>query len=251
MACDGAHHGHGRGRSRDHPADDVTCILPDQNEVLTGRAPKGQGASPLRQQLPATDFDDRFYRLAIASGAGWSPRERVVMRPTDSFRYGYRLWLDHATAMPLKVQAAGDDGVVVEQLLFSDISLLNAFRIGGAAFRDDRQLHPAAFTAFGTSGQKATESSAWRVESLPPDSACGRFVPALGICEPRWSTRLFGRCRVRIGVHRSVSRRWSRVRPSRVGAANAWTTASGGYLVTAVAKSGATVEAIARSVAGA
>ncbi|MEO8445583.1 MAG: sigma-E factor regulatory protein RseB domain-containing protein, partial [Gammaproteobacteria bacterium] len=115
------------GREIIRRGNDLTCILPDQHAVMVeNRGKDGQAASPLRQQFPGDlHFDDRYYRLTIATGGKLVGRDTrvVTVQPTDSFRYGYRLWLDQATAMPLKVQIAGDDGVVVEQLLFSNINL--------------------------------------------------------------------------------------------------------------------------------
>lgn len=245
------------GREIIRRGDDVTCILPDQNEVLIGEgAEEAQGASPLRQQFAGdVDFDDRFYRLAIASGGRLVGRETrvVTVRPTDSFRYGYRLWLDHATAMPLKVQVAGDDGVVVEQLLFSDISLPE--RIPESAVQPSvtidsftRQRSPRSAPP----AQKATESSAWRVESLPPGFSL-RAVRSQrsGTAGAALEHLVYsdGVASVSVFIEAGVTPMEQGEGPSRVGAANAWTTVSGGYLVTAVGEVPVrTVEAIARSV---
>jgi sigma-E factor negative regulatory protein RseB len=43
------------------------------------------------------------------------------VKPRDQYRYGYRLWLDHETAMPLKSQLCDSNGKVIEQLLFSEL----------------------------------------------------------------------------------------------------------------------------------
>ena len=49
----------------------------------------------------------------------------IAIRPKDSFRYGYRISLDRATAMPLKTQLVDEQGSVLEQILFSEIMLPN------------------------------------------------------------------------------------------------------------------------------
>ncbi|MBM4220602.1 MAG: hypothetical protein FJ170_01495, partial [Gammaproteobacteria bacterium] len=97
------------GREIIRRGDEVTCIFPDQRTVIVGRRGSGgaDGTSPLRQQFPDdARFDDDHYRFAIASGGRLVGRSTwlVTVRPMDRYRYGYRLWLDRDTAMPLKVQ---------------------------------------------------------------------------------------------------------------------------------------------------
>jgi sigma-E factor negative regulatory protein RseB len=244
------------GREIIRRGDDVTCILPDQNEVLVGEGGGKQGASPLRQQFAGdVRFDDRLYRLAIASGGKLVGRDTrvVTVRPTDNFRYGYRLWLDHATAMPLKVQIAGDDGVVVEQLLFSDISLPE--RIPESAVQPSvtidtftRQAPPAT----AQSVPAATESQVWRVESLPPGftlRAVRSQRSGTGAAALEHLVYTDGVASVSVFIEGGVTPLEQGEGPSRVGAAHAWTTMTGGYLVTAVGEVPVrTVEAIARSV---
>ena len=245
------------GREIIRRGDDVTCILPDQKEVLVGEGAEGQqGASPLRQQFAGdVNFDDRYYRLAIASGGRLVGRDTrvVTVRPTDNYRYGYRLWLDHATAMPLKVQVSGDDGVVVEQLLFSDISLPE--RIPESAVQPSvtidsftRQHSPRSAPA----APAAAESSAWRVESLPPGFRL-RAVRSQrsGTAAAALDHLVYsdGVASVSVFIEAGVMPLEQGEGPSRIGAANAWTTMTGGYLVTAVGEVPVrTVETIARSV---
>lgn len=245
------------GREIIRRGDDVTCILPDQKEILVEEGAGEQpGASPLRQQFAGdVQFDDRYYRLAIASGGRLVGRDTrvVTVRPTDNYRYGYRLWLDHATAMPLKVQVAGDDGVVVEQLLFSDIKLPE--RIPASAVQPSmtidsftRQQSPRSDAP----AQATTDSSAWRVESLPPGFRL-RAVRSQrsGTAATPLEHLVYsdGVASVSVFIEAGVAPIEQGEGPSRVGAANAWTTMAGGYLVTAVGEVPVrTVETIARSV---
>ncbi|MBL8201951.1 MAG: MucB/RseB C-terminal domain-containing protein [Chromatiales bacterium] len=245
------------GREIIRQGDDVTCILPDQKEVMVEEgAEAGEGGSPLRRQFAGdVNFDHRFYRLAIATGGRLVGRDTrvVTVRPTDNYRYGYRLWLDHATAMPLKVQVAGDDGAVVEQLLFSDISLPE--RIPASAVQPSvmidtftRQQSPRSATA----DAAGNGSSTWRVESLPPGFRLRavrsqRSGPAATALDHLVYSD--GVASVSVFIESGVTPMEQGEGPSRVGAANAWTTMTGGYLVTAVGEVPVrTVESIARSV---
>ena len=243
------------GREIIRRGDDVTCILPDQKEVLIEER-AGRESSPLRQQFSGdVHFDDRYYRLAIASGGKLVGRDTrvVTVRPTDPYRYGYRLWLDHATAMPLKVQVAGDDDVVVEQLLFSDINLPE--RIPASAVQPSvtidsftRQASPKSTSLAPTAGQ----SPAWQPDFLPPGFRL-RAVRAQRPAQPAAALEHLvytdGVASVSVFIESGVTPTEQGVGPSRVGAANAWTTTYGDHLVTAVGEVPVrTVEAIARSV---
>jgi sigma-E factor negative regulatory protein RseB len=47
----------------------------------------------------------------------------VRVDPRDSFRYGYRFWLDQQTAMPLKTQRITRAGEVIEEIAFLTLEM--------------------------------------------------------------------------------------------------------------------------------
>jgi sigma-E factor negative regulatory protein RseB len=47
----------------------------------------------------------------------------VAVNPKDQFRFGYRLWLDDKTAMPLKTQLCDARGDVIEQIVFAKLRI--------------------------------------------------------------------------------------------------------------------------------
>ena len=245
------------GREIIRQGEDVTCILPDQNAVVVEyRENQKRDASPLRLQFSRNMyFDDRYYRLAIASGGKLVGRDTrvVTVRPPDGFRYGYLLWLDHATAIPLKVQVSDEGGTVVEQLLFSDISLPEEI--------PDSAVQPSgvtdSYTWHRSSKEEATgevtESPAgWRVESLPPgftlkavraqrSGASGEPLDHLVYSD--------GVATVSVFLESGVAPDEQSEGPSRAGAANAYTRVADGRLITAVGEVPVrTVETIARSI---
>ncbi|HTY50669.1 MAG TPA: MucB/RseB C-terminal domain-containing protein, partial [Steroidobacteraceae bacterium] len=55
--------------------------------------------------------------------------------PKDGFRYGYRLWIQHGTGMPLKTELVDAGGRVIEQVVFSSLALLAD--IADTAFKPD------------------------------------------------------------------------------------------------------------------
>jgi sigma-E factor negative regulatory protein RseB len=45
----------------------------------------------------------------------------VDLQPKDQWRYGYRLWLDHDTGLPLRIALLGEAGQPLEQMAFTDL----------------------------------------------------------------------------------------------------------------------------------
>ena len=92
----------------------------------------------------------------------------ITVTPKDEFRYGYRLWIDDSTAMPLKTQLCDAHGHVIEQIVFASLTLSS--HIPDAAFRPEvstegfqwvrDRVPPAALPAGGT--------GAWSAATLPP-----------------------------------------------------------------------------------
>jgi len=113
----------GSGREFVRQGDELTCYLPDKRTVLVERrAPDG----PLLGALPAIDEGNSLV-YEIRGGErqrllGRTTRV-VALHPRDEFRYGYRLWIDEETSMPLKTQLCDKSGAVIEQILFSSIDL--------------------------------------------------------------------------------------------------------------------------------
>jgi len=248
------------GREIIRRGEDLTCILPDQQAVLVEQRGNGpELSSPLREQFSGDlHFDDRYYRLAIASGGNLVGREThvITVRPTDGYRYGYRLWLDHATAMPLKVQIAGDDGIVVEQLLFSDISLPK--RIPASAVQPSVTIDSFTWrrspppSVVGSNPGVRSAVPAWIVESLPPGFSLRavrsqRSEPGEAPLDQLVYSD--GVASVSVFIAAGVAAAEQGEGPSHMGAANAYTTMIDGYLVTAVGEVPVrTVETMARSV---
>ena len=80
--------------------------------------------------LQGLDSAGQMYRLSEESRTRISGREArvLVVEPQDDLRYGYRVWIDESSAMPLKTQLQTAAGRVVEQLVFTELSLARARR---------------------------------------------------------------------------------------------------------------------------
>jgi len=113
----------GSGREFIREGDELTCYFPDKRTVLVERR---SSDGPLLGALPAMDSDN-----ALVYEIRGGERQRllgrttrfVALHPRDEYRYGYRLWIDEQTSMPLKTQLCDRSGAVIEQILFSSIDL--------------------------------------------------------------------------------------------------------------------------------
>ncbi|MCP5328777.1 MAG: MucB/RseB C-terminal domain-containing protein [Steroidobacteraceae bacterium] len=123
----------GSGREFIRGGSELTCYLPDQRVVLVERRPQD---GPLLGNLPRFDATTaEFYDVRAMERRRLMGRTvRVVsVDPRDQYRYGYRLWIDEKTAMPLKTELCDGEGRVVEQIVFASLSLPE--RIPDTAFQ--------------------------------------------------------------------------------------------------------------------
>jgi sigma-E factor negative regulatory protein RseB len=113
----------GSGREFVRNNGELTCYLPDQHTVLV--QPR-QDHGPFLGSLPRFGSDvDQFYLIeAMPTTHLLGHAARVIaVHPKDQFRFGYRLWLDENTAMPLKTQLCDGHGQVIEQILFARLDM--------------------------------------------------------------------------------------------------------------------------------
>lgn len=237
--------------------DEVTCILPEQNSVVVEkRREKDSSQSPLRASLPdySEEMED-YYELELMPAeriAGHSTRV-VVIRPKDRFRYGYRLWLDEETAMPLKSQLRSEENdEPVEEILFTEIVLPESI--------PEESVQPSlptdAYTWVKASDIREQDlpeaERRWRARDLPPGfRLTSNHVEFIGDSEiPRiHMVYMDGLVSVSVFVDAGVAASEQAEGFSEMGAANAYSRAIKGHLVTAVGQvPGRTVEAIALSI---
>ncbi len=113
----------GVGREIIRHEDQIFCILPDRQVVLFENR---RDVSPLVSALPSFSEDlEMSYEIMLLRTERVLERDAqvVAIHPRDEFRYGYVLWLDDATAMPLKSQLRDGQGRTVEQMAFTQIEI--------------------------------------------------------------------------------------------------------------------------------
>jgi sigma-E factor negative regulatory protein RseB len=157
----------GSGREIVRDDDELTCYLPDQRRVLV-ETQQERGA--LLGTLPAFDAAvTENYSLEMLPRARLLGRttQVIAVNPKDAFRFGYRLWIDEGTALPLKTQLCDEKGNVVEQVLFANITLPDSIpksavepQVKSDGLQWVRQPSPKEGTA--------SVAQLWRASKVPP-----------------------------------------------------------------------------------
>jgi sigma-E factor negative regulatory protein RseB len=124
----------GSGREFIRTGSQVACYLPDQHRVLVERRDAAQSLIGLPQ---ITGQTASFYDIQEVARARFNRHDThlITVSPKDSYRYGYRLWIDDATGMPLKTQLCDSHGHTIEQVVFA--SFTPSAHIADSAFKPE------------------------------------------------------------------------------------------------------------------
>jgi sigma-E factor negative regulatory protein RseB len=160
----------GSGREVIRRDGEVRAYFPDQRAVLVdGGQQRGGLLFPGLAGLDSAA--GQVYAVREEARARCSGRNAhvVVVEPRDEFRYGYRVWIDDSSAMPLKTQLRNSNGRVMEQVVFTELTL--PVHIPDAALqpavvaRDYRWLRRGAVS--GVSAERPADAT-WDASELPP-----------------------------------------------------------------------------------
>lgn len=154
--------------------DHVTCILAKEHaHDLSGNAAHKSQGSQTQGIFPAMSRDTltqvaghyEFRDLGQARVAGRTCRG-VAIAPRDEFRYGYAVWADAQTSVPLKVSLLDRQGRVVEEMLFTRVAF-------PPSIPDQAFAIPARKQGFVPPREPAPEAGplaapAWASQRMPP-----------------------------------------------------------------------------------
>ncbi len=243
------------GREIIRTDDEVTCIFPDQRTVLIEERDEfDRTQSPLRVHLPGNNrLSETLYHLAFAGSERIAGRrtQAIAIRPKDSFRYGYRIWLDAATAMPLKTQLVDEQGSMLEQILFSDIALptmVLSSAVQPSVPIDSFSVQRSAPRSAQLPNERRED---WAATEIPPGFSLtvrNAKVTADSSNGLRHLVYSDGLATVSLFIEPAVAASEQAEGLSQIGAANAYTTTVGGQMITAVGEVPVrTVELFAKS----
>lgn len=241
----------GSGREFIRKGSQLYIYLPDRRLVLVERNP---AAGLWLRGLPALDDAARsaydIRELARARVSGRDAR-LISIAPLDALRYGYRVWIDEATALPLKTQLRDGDGTVLEQIVFTELSLPTHIA--------DAELEPAIdardfrwVQRGGGGNEGAGMAASWQAGALPPGfrmTASARQMLPRGPVEHLVFSDGLASVSVFIEHTQAQAAARSADGSARFGVSSAYSTAVEGYRVTAVGEVPPdTVRAIALSI---
>lgn len=240
----------------------VRCYLPDKRRVLVE---PGRG-EPLLASLPGISRGTpEHYRVDVCGACAdcsacpdvdqdsrLLSRDTVLLAvsPRDGFRYGYRLWLDRQSQLPLQTQVLDEGGKPIEQIRFTRLAVDAPVEMTAVS----TTIQAADFQWIRTSNAQDDPSvvAHWQARFLPPgftlvrarheEAATGR-QDHMVFEDGMVSVSVFVEPVAASGMTPGLARR---------GLASAFTVEKDGYFITAVGEVPAiTVEGIARGMEGA
>jgi sigma-E factor negative regulatory protein RseB len=119
--------------------------------------------NPAGQFVGAGKLDAYEARLGNSGRVAARDCQIVDLRPKDGWRYGYRLWLDNETGLPLRIDLIGEGGRALEQMAFTELEV--------GRKPDEADLRPSTqqgLQRVQTLGRGEQADPGWRVRSPPP-----------------------------------------------------------------------------------
>jgi sigma-E factor negative regulatory protein RseB len=159
----------GSGREFVRRGGELSTYFPDQRVVMVESAPQ-QGLL-LAELLQLNTVTSQLYQLSEAPETRISGRSAHVVdvEPRDDLRYGYRVWIDGVSAMPLKTQLRTASGAVVEQLVFTELTLPE--HIDDSALQPPFDAHAWRWlrheSVASTSVERESPAVTWQAGQLP------------------------------------------------------------------------------------
>jgi sigma-E factor negative regulatory protein RseB len=156
----------GSGREFIRTGANLACYLPDKRTVVVEQRPQREslvGFPALNEQAAS------FYDIREVARMRLNRRDThvITVAPRDEFRYGYRLWIDDSTAMPLKTQLCDAHGHVIEQVVFASLTL--SPHIPDSAFKPEVSTEGFRWLRNGPDPQGVVAAApAWYAPRLPP-----------------------------------------------------------------------------------
>jgi sigma-E factor negative regulatory protein RseB len=226
----------GSGREFIRKGTQLICYLPDRRTVLVEKSPDSAlllSGLPRIEAGSASQYEIKELNPARVSGR---TARVIAITPLDQLRYGYRVWIDEGTAMPLKTQLRDSRGGVLEQIVFTSLNMMghipNAELEPGIDARGYRWVRREAEPI-----DSASLSVSWQAESLPAGfhmTASARQMLPAGPVEHLVFTDGLASVSVFIDIGRSGEAAPAQDDTATLGTSSAYSTVVQGYRVTAV-----------------
>jgi sigma-E factor negative regulatory protein RseB len=230
----------GSGREFIRTGPSLACYLPDRHTVLVEEHAGEQPLVGIR--LPTVnDQTGSYYNIREIGHTRVNRRDTHIIEvaPKDEYRYGYRLWIDGSTAMPVKTELCDAHGNVIEQVEFASLTV--KAHIPDSAFKPDVATGGFQWLR-NTSPQGAPEPAsalAWSAMRLPPGfrmtMRSAQVLPgAAGPVDHLVFTDGFASVSVFVEVQQPHGGQPSVPQTATVGSSSAFSTVVDGHKITAV-----------------
>ena len=186
---------------------EVRCYYPDAKVVRVEPRTFRNAFPSLSPQQQAALTDFYTFRMAERGRVAGIETQAWVFEPKDGMRYGHKFWVDPVSGLLVKARIVDERDEVIEQFAFTEIA------IGGKIERDagesdvDRNAPGLAVAPIGA-GRIGLEGHGLdrhaRAAGVRQDR---RWLPPPPQHAAGGASRLFGRPRGGVGVHRADRRR--------------------------------------------
>ncbi|MBM5812628.1 MAG: hypothetical protein FJ191_11795 [Gammaproteobacteria bacterium] len=223
----------GHGRELIRTGDEVVAYLPDRKLAIIEKRP---GSGQLLGVLPRFAAAPAPWYEVIEEGreaALLGPAVVVTLRPADGFRFGYRIWIDEATGMPVRSELRDPAGRVVERMRFTSLA------VGGTIPEADFEpaIDPAGLRWVRQAPTPEPASVAWQAAQMPPGFRLSvNGLQAVAGTQGLVNHLVFtdGLASVSVFIHAPAPGTPPVVGSGRAGVASAFSTVVRGHQVTAV-----------------
>ncbi|HEY0767679.1 MAG TPA: MucB/RseB C-terminal domain-containing protein [Steroidobacteraceae bacterium] len=228
----------GSGREFIRTGASLTCYLPDKRTVLVEQRPPQESlvGFPAVNDQTASSYD---IREVARTRLNRRDTHVIAVSPKDEYRYGYRLWIDDSTAMPLKTQLCDAHGHVIEQIVFASLTLSS--HIPDSAFKPEVSTEGFKWLRNESAPPAPpAEALAWNAMGLPPGfRMSARSAQTLPGSTDPVDHLVFTDGLASVSVFVEPQRRSSAAQPAvpesaRVGSSSAFSTVIDGHKITAV-----------------
>lgn len=224
----------GNRRELIRDGDEVTAYLPDRRVAIIEHRPN---RSVLLGRLPQSGAElERWYEVRQEGRVpelNGRPAAIVHVRPRDALRFGHRIWVDEATAMPVRAEILDADGTLIERLRFTRLELRrdipDAELQPGLDRRDFRWVRQAS--------RAPAQAPAWTVQRPPAGFrvSASAVQEMIGVPTPVDQLVLSdGLASVSVFIHATAPGQAPAVGASRAGTASSFSAVVEGHQVTAV-----------------
>jgi sigma-E factor negative regulatory protein RseB len=223
----------GNGRELVRENDEVIVYLPDQKIAIIERR---SGRSDLMGALPQfTEAMSSWYKVDYVGREAtiFGPTAVVAVRALDGYRFGYRLWIDLDSHMPVRSDLQDAAGSVVERLRFTRLEFDR--HIPDSAF--EPALDRSKLRWVRQSPQSGDTAPAWHAGRVPPGfrlSVSGMQAVAGAGAPVSHLVYSDGLASVSVFIHAPASGKPPVQGTGRSGVASAFSTMVDGHQVTAV-----------------